>query len=265
MTFAYEDKVKRAAEAHGFPALVAIDGALRSDLARIVADCGSELEHLPQPGRRLEDDSTETVSEQATRRAVLRALLSNDEATLSSVPNSARWVALKSRFNVLLDILEAGGCFFLRRGTIEDYYEPPLEEPVANKPQAAVDEAAAFAVADKRMLGQRYDDVWRAIDFAAPPPAVDENSLLRGLLAALIGSVFQEMTIDTSDADLITIAASANEPAARIFRLENVSDKDAQLRALRISIISPLFARDRFPAIIRYDDNPHTAVARLFE
>jgi hypothetical protein len=262
MTFGDQDEVKRAAEERGFASLAGIDSALRNDLAQIVTECWSEIASLVEASIYLAGIGTGAPSEQTMRRAALSVILVQSDETLSALPNGSRWCALKARFNALLAVLEAGGCFFLQRGTIEAYYGPPAPAPDVDKPRAAVDEAATFASSDEQGLRLKYEDVWRAIERAAPPPAVDEDSLLRGLLASLLAAVFQEMTVDTSDADLAA-TATVNESAASIFRLENISNRTTSVRALRISIKSPLFRRDKFPATVGYDDHLHSTVAAL--
>jgi hypothetical protein len=265
MSFAEDDELKHAVVFRGFGSLAAIDGTLRTELARIVTDCWCEIEHLTPAASRRNTDDAEALSAQTMRRLALGVLLSNEVEKLAMLPSGERWCELKTRFQALLAILEAGGCFFLRKGAIEAYYDTASRIVASDKSEAAVDEAACFASSDEVTLRQRYGDVWRAIEFAAPSPTVDENSLLRSLLAALIAAVFQEMTIDTSDAELASMAATVHESAARIFHLENVSDQGTRVRALRVSIVSPLFQRATFPATIGYDENPHTAVVRLFQ
>jgi hypothetical protein len=264
MTFANEDEPKRAAETDaGARNVASIDASLRTDFAQAVADHWSEIAGLAESGRYLAGQK-DAPAELARRRAAMSVVLSSDESTLAAISNGSRWTGLKARATALLGILEVGGCFFLRRGTIEDYYQSSAKSGNA-KPEAAVNEAETFATADEQQLLRAYDDVWRAVNFAAPPPAVDENSLLRELLASLLAAVFQRLRIETSDADLAVIAATANGPAAKIFDLKNASDAKGGMRAVSVAIASPLFVRGSFPTTIRYDENLHAEVERVFQ
>ncbi len=263
LAFANDDRIKRAAESSGSRSVAALDAQLRTDLANLVAKSWNDIEPLCQGSRYLEKTAA-GYSEQSMRRAALAVILSTDERTLSAIASGSNWCTLKSRFSALLGILRSGGCFFLQRGTIEDYY-PPRSPGLDNKSQAAVDEAATFFSINDAVLRERYDDVLASIEFAAPVSPVDENTLLRRLLASLLGAIFQGLKIETSQEDLLALVAAFDPQVARIFSLANASNSAADSRAVTVSIVSPLFVRDKFPATIRYDENMHATVERLFE
>ncbi len=261
-----EGPAREAAIGGGHPDLLSMDRTLRNDFAREVADRWAELEPLAaeHPYLRSGESDTPTDEGKRRRRAALAVLLSTDEAVLRSLSHWNDWAALRRRFDALLNALEAGGCFPLRRGTIEDYYLKAAPSGSTGKPEAAVAETAAFAEAAEADLRQQYADVLRAIECAAPAPPVDENAFLRGHLGGLLGVVFQMLTPDTTQEDL-NIALAASPEAAQIFALENVSAECGGKPALRVRITSPLFARPTFPAVIRRDQNPHVEVERLLQ
>ncbi len=263
--FAGEQGATAAASGAGHSDLQSMDRLLRNDFARTVADRWTELKPLAAAHRYCCSCKLDEPTDKDRRRAALAVVLSTDDAALQSLPHLRDLVGLRNRFGALLSALEAGGCFLLRRGTIEDCYLTSAAPSATGKPEAAVDEIATFAEATEGDLRQHYADVLRAIEYAAPTPPTNENASLRRLLASLLGAAFQMLKHETEQQDLNAGAAAANPDAAQIFTLENASAEFIGTLALRVRIISPIFARPTFPAVIRRDQNLHTEVERLLQ
>ncbi|WP_165982355.1 ATP-dependent nuclease [Dankookia rubra] len=258
--FAEEAGTKAAAIEAGHSKLAAMDGALRTAFASAVSEWWAEIAPLALGHHYLRD--ADVPAEKASRRAALAALLSAEEAALLRLPHGVEWCALRNRFGALLRALEAGGCFVLRRGTIEDCFRPDTPANTTGKPEAAADEAATFPEAPETDLRQRYADVLRAVERAATAPPIDENAFLRFQLASLLAGVFQVLKPGTG-ADEIALAAAAHHEAGQLFALENATSECGGAPALRVRITSPLFTRPTFPAIVRRDQNLHAEVERL--
>jgi hypothetical protein len=260
--FAEDEDARKAAICSGHSDLFSMDRPLRTEFARAVAEQWIELAPLAAAHHYLQSSEGDPPSDMAKRRATLAVVLSADETTLRSLPNGQAWAGLRSRFGALLSVLEAAGCFLLRRGTVEDCYFSTVAPGATGKPEAAADEAAAIAEAVNATLRQHYADALRAIECAAPAPLVDENAFLRGHLAGLLGTVFQMLKANTDQEDINFAARSAAPDAARIFVLENAS-AECGMPALRVQINSPLFARETFPAVVRRDQNLNVEVEKL--
>ncbi|MXF14552.1 ATP-dependent endonuclease, partial [Escherichia coli] len=76
------------------------------------------------------------------------------------------------------------GCFFLRRGAIENYYGA-IEEIGTGKPDRAALEAAGFDAKTQKELAMCYNDIYVALNHTAPNQFVDEDRLLRMKLGAM--------------------------------------------------------------------------------
>lgn len=213
--FAGEDGARETAVGAGHPDLLSMDMLLRNDFVRAVSDRWAALEPLARSHRYLRRDADDQITDEARRRAALVVVLSANEAALGVLPDGKDWLKLRSRFRALLNALEAGGCFLLRRGTIEDCYLGTVAPEATGKPEAAADETTAFADAAEADLRESFADVLRTIECAAPAPPVDENAFLRGHLAGLLGNVFQAFTPTTGQEDLNVAASAANVSARR--------------------------------------------------
>ena len=95
-----------------------LDRSVRSDFSQLVDGYWSDVEPLASDHAYLKDPKDLGV---ARRRAALAAMLSAPENELHD-RCGARWLSLRNRWDALLAVLASAGCFFLRRGTIEDYY-----------------------------------------------------------------------------------------------------------------------------------------------
>lgn len=47
----------------------------------------------------------------------------NDEISILNIDNGVNWVFIKYRLLMLLDLLEKLGCFILKKGIVEGYYQ----------------------------------------------------------------------------------------------------------------------------------------------
>ncbi len=261
--FAEEPEAEVAAARAGHASLLKMDGQIRTDFAQVVTDNWADLEPLATQRHYQSAAEGKGNVEKAKRRAALAAVLSSDEGKLRALTHGQDLVGLRDRFYALLGALEAAGCFLLRRGTIEDYYQAPVAQGSAGKPEAAANEAATFPEVEEANLTDRYKDVLRAIRCAAPAPPVDEGAFLREQLAGLLATLFQSLKPDTRQEDIDAAARASNSDAALIFRVENASSDYSGIPSLRVNIISPLFARSGSPAVIRRDQSLHDEVARL--
>lgn len=258
--FGEQEQAQSAALEAGHSKPSEMDKVLRTGFAQAVNDWWSEIEPLAAAHQYLKQPK-ETL-EKSRRRAALAVVLSIDEAALRDLPHGADWCGFRSRFNALLRVMIAGGCFILRRGTIEDYFDPASMSKATGKPEAAADEASSFLDMPERELRQRYADVLEALENAAPAPPLDENAFLRIQLASLLAGVFQALKPETG-ADDIALATASQSEAAGLFSIENATAECGGVPALRVRITSRLFARRGFPAYIRRDQNLHAEVERL--
>lgn len=206
-------------------------------------------------------EETKISLEVARRRAALATLLSQEPEVFQRLP---LWSLLRNRFDALLEVLEAGGCFILRRGTIEDCYANPSPPGAFGKREAADEEAASLIGADEADVRQRYADALRAIENAAPGSLVDEHAFLRECLGAVLGATFQRLRAGTKTDQLHQVAAAAHSSGAEIFTLENASSPEPDGRcALRVGLASTLFTVSGLPAVIDREENLSAAVERL--
>lgn len=239
--------IEDSTTAKGHRGLQTFSAAVRDDLKREIqlhyADLASLAEAHPYWTTR--DGSADPLV--ASVRAATACLLTMDAETLRTLPNAAMWSALRTRALSLLDALELGGCFVLRRGALESY--SVSGRPVAGiraKPEAAAMEADAILDADEHLLRVQMDDIVRALEYAAQRPRVDERGQLRQLLLSALAPCLDGCTKETSSVDLNQRARGFLQDRASIFSIENLTGEDGEPR-LRVNLTSRILDAKTFP------------------
>lgn len=232
--------------------LADLDRDLRDALSTFISDYEVETDAAAET---YPDWSSKESSACAKRRVTLARILSDPASFGGNAGGKA--ASLRTQYEALLTALTKLGCFFLRRGAIENYYDATGMQD-SGKPDRAAVEAAAFDAKEADELAAQYADVRVALQHAAPSQLVDENQLLRMKLGAILTPVLLGMKADSADADLDALARNTIGPDAEVFKLANKSTLQ-QLR-IEVDIASPLFERDNFPIEISSSDNPTAIV-----
>ena len=248
----FSELPKAAAVANrlGRTSLADLDGDLRGALTtfmtthQAVVDAAADI---------YPDWSSKESSALAKRRVTLARVLTDPESFGDTAATEA--VSLRTRYDVLLGALAELGCFFLRRGAIENYYRFLATD--RGKPTVAAEEASKFEADGAENLKRHYASIIAAIVHIAPNQRVDEDQLLRPKLGAVLAAVFLGMDRGSSDEQLNMIAKVTIGADADIFRLSNRSKENLRLA---VEITSPLFQRNTFPFELGQDDNPNVIV-----
>ncbi|TBG84493.1 ATP-dependent endonuclease [Rhizobium leguminosarum] len=202
-------------------------------------------------------DWSSTTDQTVRKRRLTLARLLTDPSTFPSdaVADAKR---LSARFSVLVQGLAEVGCFFLRRGAIENYYR--TSGAGRTKPDLAIEETVGFDARESEELHRTYEDVIQALAYTAPNQRVDDDLLLRPKLGAVLAAAFLGMKRESSDDQLNALARTTIGSDADVFRLSNKST-DKGMR-IGVDIASPLFKRDTFPFEISCDENPNIVVPK---
>ncbi|MGB1285939.1 MAG: ATP-dependent nuclease, partial [Aggregatilineales bacterium] len=122
------------------------------------------------------------------RRAAFATLMSMTPQERSNLDND--WERLYSRICALLNTLEQYGCFILRRGTIESYYNSSVD--FHNKPASAIEEVNFIHDHPSiETIKSNYSDVLRALQYAVQTPQLDEVRAVEtnGKIDRYVGSI----------------------------------------------------------------------------
>ena len=256
---AFREQAQEAANARGMGSINEIDQAIRSDLALLIDRRWSDLSRLAEGHRYWKNRSIKDLDEEkkSRRRAGLAALLSCKLTELDNFNDNTELKSIRRRCEALLDLLSSAGCIFLRGGTIEDYFEHSGDASSSGKPEAAASEVEHFMNEPIELVRERYADVIRAMEVAAPVKRIDENYFLREQLGSLLGAAMQIVTLKMPDAELNARVVANFHSSAPVFQFSNQSTIEGTrtIRRVQVRITSPLFVRKSFPFVFDETEN----------
>ena len=252
--FSGADGAIAIANASGHSSLIDLDRKLRSELAGLITANAAAIDGAIGAYPYWSDKQDPDVKRQ---RCTLAQLLT-DPSVVTGVLG-AKLTALATRYGVLLEGLERLGCFFLRRGAIENYYADSSSG--AGKTARASAEAARLAALTPADLADEYPELVRALRSAARGRNVDESVLLRAKLAAALGAIFQSMEHGSTDAQIEAMAISVLPTIEGLFTFHNATN--ASQLAVRVELRSTIFSLTGFPLIVARNDNLSEAVRQI--
>lgn len=247
----------------GHSDLSALDRDLRNELRKLIASDWGSIQANAETHRYWTRKRNDVAIEVARTRAALAVLLSAPENAIREFLKGQEWLALRQRYQAMLEALDGAGCVILRRGTIEDYFFSAEVEHSAYKPEAAAIEVDGFLNKTPRVIAISFDDPVRALKVAAPIVDVNENDLLREQLGSLLGAALQIVEAGMPDDELNARAASNSSSDQPVFHFSNKTVVGGAKR-IEVSMGSPIFSRSTFPFEVTESDNQAFAIrARL--
>lgn len=196
----------------------------------------------------------------AKRRSAFCWLMSASDSQINNLNNSNDWKSCKTRLTTLLEMLEKLGCFILRRGTIESYYNNADQLTTDEKPNAASYEATCILSEEVPKVEEDYKDIITAIKFASNAEEINEAEAIRELVLAIASPALAILTKDTSDAQLKSSSRNMLGTKAELFFLsKHIEGKEIYLR---IEMITEILEVSGFPLKIKKSSNPIEEVNR---
>jgi hypothetical protein len=195
------------------------------------------------------------------RRAVLATLMSMSAAERENLCNSSVWAGMHDRLSALLDLLETAGCFILRRGTIESYYQFSSPQGTEGKPTAAVGEVEGFMQQDEGVVEANYADILRSLRFAAAAEPIDEVRALRELLLGIAAAALGDLSEKTSEDELNMSARRLVGEKSSLLRLVPKVG-DGGIPELEIHLNSSVLDVRGFPIRLQRGCNPVAEIDR---
>jgi hypothetical protein len=190
----------------------------------------------------------------AKRRSAFCWLHNNEDTIISAVNNGADWLAIKNRLSSLLDFLEKLGCFILRKGTIEAYYQHAATLTSDEKPNAASYEVNGLMQESNENVNANYPEIIRSMIFCSNAKEINESEAIRDLLLAIVAPALASINEETTDADLKLFSTNLFGAKSSLFILSK-SDEDGDLY-LNIDLSSKILEVDGFPLKIKKGANP---------
>lgn len=236
------------AASSGALSATSIATAAYNDFCKLVLDNWSDISQkaMEHPYWINKGDGDDT---QAKRRSAFSTLFSISASDLNALSNSAQWLVIKSRIEAVLCLLEIAGCFILRKGAIESYYQSSDVFTSEGKPSAAVDEIAHLDTLSSAQLETLIPEIIRCIKFASLGEKINEADSLRDVLLSIAAPAMGKLNVGTNTQEIKILCKTILRERAEIFDLSVDGEK------LAISMNSKILNVTGFPVELKKGDD----------
>lgn len=205
--------------------------------------------------RKPSDDATKAI-----RRAVIAQLLSSSQESLAQWPDADVWCSMQISLDNLLSSLEKIGCFVLRKGAIESYYQFAPSTTYDEKPTKAVEETSNLQDQSEAYIREKYGDIIRALEFVALTKKVDESFAVKKELLSELALVIGMLPRISDTKELYAAIKQAKGNNDSLFTYDSINENGRL--GVNVSIKSEIIDVSGFPFRIFCGDNVNDVVER---
>lgn len=205
--------------------------------------------------RKPSDDATKAI-----RRAVIAQLLSSSQESLAQWPDADVWCSMQISLDNLLSSLEKIGCFVLRKGAIESYYQFAPSTTYDEKPTKAVEETSNLQDQSEAYIREKYGDIIRALEFVALTKKVDESFAVKKELLSELALVIGMLPRISDTKELYAAIKQAKGNNDSLFTYDPINENGRL--GVNVSIKSEIIDVSGFPFRIFCGDNVNDVVER---
>lgn len=233
----------------GAQSAIKLASLIHNDFCQLVDNNWADIEyHAQQHPYWINRDSNED-EKQAKRRSAFCALFECTQEQIKDLENTSHWENIRDRLIVLLDLLEVAGCFILRRGAIESYYQSSDQLTSEGKPSAAVDEIEFLQTKNNDDVVSALGEIVRCVKYSSLGETINEAEALRDLLLSIAAPAQARIATNASTQDIQILARSILGERSKIF------DLAIENNILVIKVDSNVLDIDGFPIKIAAKDN----------
>lgn len=253
-SFLCTEEGNEAATKRGFGSGLELSRNVYGDFCSLIERGWSEIERVAQEHSYFVDSDLGD-DDVRRRRSGLAAMLSLSLPDLKQLPKP--WSEIRTRLEVLLDVLEELGCFILRRGTIEEYYTGTNIKDFTTKPDAAVNESLNIQELDHSTVEQAFADVARCLRSASSAKTLNEGESLRDLLLSCVAPLQARMREGSNRGDPNQLVRAFLGESAQLFTFSWQGD------ALRVELNSKIIEVQGFPILVGLKDDAAEVCSRI--
>ncbi len=203
--------------------------------------------------------NAEVIDEIVKRRATFCTLLSLATSEIKKLNNQTKWSNMKERLLAVLELLEISGCFILKKGTIESYYQSSDTFTSSGKPTAAAEEIEHLEQLPNSEIKQYFSDIVHCGEYASQSKNINDSEALKDLLLAVVAPAVHRLSsnMNTNTQDIEILAKTIIGERSKLFGFSIESNK------LTIDIQSEILNVSGFAITIEKNDDVVKVVERL--
>ena len=208
--------------------------------------------------KKAEDDETKIA-----RRAMLGKLFCATENDIEQWPDSEDWKRLKKRIVAIFSILEEVGCFILKKGAIESYYQFASDTTYSEKPSAAAEEISKLDDMKTEDIVEYYKDVVNALKYIAMTDEIDESLAVKKELLSELALVLGILKKGITDKEIYAAIKQAKNNAVSLFKYQVITDGDRL--GVTVDLQSQIIQVNGFPFDIYMGQNVNETVDKFIK
>ena len=198
------------------------------------------------------DDTT------AVKRSIIAQLFLTNDEELANWPNKCQWQSLKTKLTKLLETFEKLGCFILRKGSIENYY---LNSTDINRNAKVSDAACELSILEEtpiEIIAEKYDDIIRALKFAAIDKTIDESSTIKKELLSELAPILDSLNDMSNEKEILSIIRQIKNNTISIFDYKLIENNGK--KGITVYLKSKIINVTGFPLTAYPGDNVNDIV-----
>ena len=197
---------------------------------------------------------------QTIKRALVAELFSRSDEDVLRWDGGKEWQSLRVRIGSVLEALEKAGCYVLRKGAIESYYQFANNAAYEEKPSNAVKEVEGMTSLSNDDVETHYDVMARALKSVAITEVVDESHAVRKELLSELALAMEVVgnKQDATESDVTAAIKQSKGLVNSLFKYEVVHENGKV--GLKISSSATTLKIKGMPFVIYSDENVNTKV-----
>ena len=194
----------------------------------------------------------------AMRRSIIAQLFQVSNDDLEKWPNYLQWKGLKTRLEVLFEILAKLGCFVLKKGAVESYYLYSSCTTYNAKPIAAFFEISKLNEKTNEELMKHYSDLIIPLQFAALGKTVDESFAVKKELLSELALAIGILDKVDSEKEILSAIKQAKGNVNSLFDYSIINENNR--KGIIVSLKSKIIEAEGFPLKAFVGDNVNTLI-----
>ena len=197
---------------------------------------------------------------QTIKRALVAELFSRSDEDVLRWDGGKEWQALRIRIGSVLEALEKAGCYVLRKGAIESYYQFANNAAYDEKPSNAVKEVEGMTPLSNDDVEAHYDVMVRALKSVAITEVVDESYAVRKELLSELALAMEVVgnKQDATESDVTAAIKQSKGLVNSLFKYEVVHENGKA--GLKVLTNAATLKIKGMPFVIYSGENVNTKV-----
>lgn len=231
---------------------------VKSALVRLIQKNKSNIQEIYKVHPYWINKKAHEDEDKVEKRAVVGQLFCMPNADIESWVECEEWIRLKNRINAIFALLSEMGCFVLKKGAIESYYQYASDKTYNEKPSAAVEEISYLIDKDKNDIEEDYKDIVDALKYIASTEEIDESFAIKKELLSELALVLGMLTSKTSEKEIYAAIKQAKNDGISMFEYKIFAENEKI--GVEVDLHSNIIAVSGFPFKIYKGQNVNELV-----